>query len=61
MLCYVMHEQEGVTWEFFPPKKLPPPTGNVPYGKRSPGRNHMAELPQGRNSTIIMVKLPPLW
>ena len=25
MLCYAMHEQEGVTWEFFPPKKLPPP------------------------------------
>ena len=70
MLCYVMlcmhacmcmHEQAPP-----PPPEIMPydkrsPRRNTIYGKPTPGRNHMAVPPQGRNSTIIMIKLPPLW
>ena len=46
-LCYVMHEQEGVTWEFFPHKKLPPPpTGNFTIWQTFPRKKS-----HGRTST----------
>ena len=39
--------------EIIPYDKRPPcPPEGIPYGKPSPGRNPMAELPQGGNNTI---------